>query len=109
MTLRKMAAELDLTVVQDGYDDRNVERVYTSDMLSDVMAHAGEADVLVTIQAHKNTVAVASLSDIAAIIVCNDREIPDDMTAAAAGEGIAIFVTGMNQYQVSGELFTRLR
>jgi len=42
-------------------DDTQVSGVYTSDLLSDVMAHAKDGQALVTIQAHKNTVAVATL------------------------------------------------
>jgi hypothetical protein len=52
---------------------------YTSDLLSDVMANAVEDAALITIQAHKNTIAVASLAGISAVIVCNGRVVPDDM------------------------------
>lgn len=41
---------------------------YTSDLLSDVMAHIKEDDALITIQAHKNTIAVASLTGASAVI-----------------------------------------
>ncbi|MCE5257052.1 MAG: hypothetical protein LLF89_09445 [Spirochaetaceae bacterium] len=78
---------------------------YTSDLLSDVMAHAQSGQALITIQAHKNTVAVASLVGLPAIIVCNGRELPDDMVQSAREEGIAIFRTGLDQYEVSGRLW----
>jgi hypothetical protein len=89
------------TCVQREYADAEVSGGYTSDLLSDVMAHAVEGSVLITIQAHKNTVAVASLAGLVAIIVCNNRPVPDDMLAAAAGEGIAIFQTPGNQFNTS--------
>jgi hypothetical protein len=82
---------------------------YTSDLLSDVMAKAGEDSVLVTIQAHRNTIAVASLAGIRAIVICNGRDVPADMEEAAVDEGIAIFRTGMTQFEVSGLLYARLR
>lgn len=87
---------------------RMVEGVYTSDLLSDAMAHAPENGVLVTIQAHKNTVAVATLRDLTAIVICNNRPLPDDMLAAARSEGIGVAVTSLDQYAVSGRLYGRL-
>lgn len=85
--------------------ETEVSGVYTSDLLSDVMAHAQEGQALVTIQAHKNTVAVATLVGLPAIIICNDRELPEDMIESAAQEGIAIFRTALDQYEVSGRLW----
>ena len=89
------------TCLQDEYEDAEVSSGYTSDLLSDVMAHADDGAVLITIQAHKNTVAVASLAGVAAIIICNNRPVIDDMLQAAANEGIAIFQTAENQFQTS--------
>ena len=60
------------------------ESVYTSDLLSDVMGHAGEGAALVTIQNHLNTIAVCTLVGTEVIVICHDRPIPDDMRAAAA-------------------------
>ena len=94
--------------VQESYLDRPLSGGYASDLLSDVMGNAVEGMVLVTIQAHKNTVAVASLIGIAAIVVCNDRLVPDDMVAAAAAEGVAIFRTPLSQFEVSGRLWPHL-
>lgn len=89
--------------------DHPVVDAYTSDLLSDVMARAGEGSALITIQAHKNTVAVASLVGARAIVLCNGRPAPDDMVEAATSEGIAIYRTPMNQFEVSGMLYRSLR
>lgn len=74
---------------------------YTGDLLSDVMGNAPSDSVLITIQAHKNTVAVASLAGIKAIVVCNGRTAPDDMAEAAKTEGIGLFATTDNQFVAS--------
>jgi hypothetical protein len=89
------------TCVQDQFEDVEVAAGYTSDLLSDVMGNADDGAVLITIQAHKNTIAVSSLAGISAIIICNNRPIPDDMKEAAAEEGIAVFVTAENQFTSS--------
>jgi hypothetical protein len=77
---------------------------YTSDLLSDVMGNASEDCALITIQAHKNTVAVASLIGIRAIILCNGRTPASDMVEAAAREKIALLGTEENQFTVSFRL-----
>ena len=105
MQLSELPAALTLTVVQDEFEDRPLAGAYTSDLLSDVMANAEDADVLITIQSHKNTVAVATLVGVGAIVVCNDRPIPDDMIQAARDEKVGIFVSSRNQFTVSGEIF----
>lgn len=87
--------------LQDDYDDAEVQGGYTSDLLSDVMANANEGSVLITIQAHKNTVAVSSLVGIVAIVICNNRPVGDDTLMAASKEGIAVFQTSENQFNAS--------
>ncbi|MDR2028056.1 MAG: hypothetical protein LBP93_00815, partial [Treponema sp.] len=61
MTIREAAAALGAEIVQDKFEDALLSGAYTSDLLSDVMANAKEGGALITIQAHKNTVAVATL------------------------------------------------
>lgn len=86
----------------------DIEGGYASDLLSDVMAHAKTGQILITIQAHRNTVAVASLVGCPAILVCNGRPLPDDMLEAAREEGIVVLVTPLDQYRASGRLYAAL-
>jgi len=108
MRTSELQGALGLEALQGEYADRELSGGYTSDLLSDVMGNAKADQVLVTIQAHKNTVAVASLVGLAAIVVCNARPAPEDMLEAAKAEGIAVFRTGSTQFEVSGRLFRAL-
>jgi hypothetical protein len=65
------------------------------------MANAQDGDLLITIQAHNNTVAVASLAGSAGILICNNRPVPGDMIDSARKERIAILRTGQNQFETS--------
>jgi len=76
MKISELAGALDLNCVQKEFDDQEIETGYTSDLLSDVMANAEADCALITIQAHKNTIAVAQLIGANAVIICNDRPIP---------------------------------
>ncbi|MDR1637725.1 MAG: hypothetical protein LBR93_10375 [Treponema sp.] len=109
MTVREAAAALGAEIVQGEFEDAPLSGAYTSDLLSDVMANAKEGGALITIQAHKNTVAVATLVNITAILVCNSRPLPEDMLEAAKNEGIAVLLTKENQFTVSGKLYGLLR
>ena len=92
---------LGFTCLQDQFDDVELEGGYTSDLLSDVMGNLTEGEVLVTIQAHRNTIAVASLAGAAAVIFCHGRSVEADVVSAAAKEGIALFVTAENQFDTT--------
>jgi hypothetical protein len=109
MTISEAAALLGAEIVQGEFEDRELAGAYTSDLLSDVMANARDGGALITIQAHKNTVAVATLVNISVIVVCNTRPIPEDMIEAARDEGIAILRTGESQFAVSGRLYGAMR
>jgi hypothetical protein len=98
MKLSEIANKLHLISSTPAEIDPDVTCGYTSDLLSDVMGNAEEGSILITIQAHKNTVAVASLAGIYAILICNGRDIPPDMLDAAIKEGIGIVQTRDNQY-----------
>ncbi len=98
-----------MEVAQGDYSDRELSTGYASDLLSDVMANAKADGVLVTVQAHKNAVAVASLVGLAAIVVCNSRPLPDDMISSARAEGVAVFRTPATAFEVSGRLWAGLR
>jgi len=113
MTIREAVAVLGAEILQNDFEDKELLCVYTSDLLSDVMANAGtiggspdvKGGALITIQAHRNTVAVATLVNISVIVVCNSRPVPDDMLEAAKNADIAIVRTKESQYTVSGKLY----
>ncbi len=102
--IANVAEKLQYTVVTMTDPERNVAGGYTGDLLSDVMGHANEDEILITIQGHKNTLAVASLLSLSAVILCNGREASQDMIDAAIEEKVAILHTEDTQYQASVKL-----
>lgn len=104
MKLKTIQSELNYRSAWDGWEDREVSGAYTSDLLSDAMANSDEGELLITIQAHKNTVAVAVLKDLSGLVISSNRPIPQDMIVAAREEDIPIFVTDDSQYQASWRL-----
>ena len=90
MTLQELinACGLEGVLVPDAQVE--VTGAYTSDLLSDVMAHCPDGALLITVQNHKNSVAVCTLVGAPAILVVHNREIPGDMLDAAKREGVAL-------------------
>ena len=108
MKLSELISALDYEVVTRPDEDKDVVSGYTSDLLSDVMGNAEEGSVFITIQAHKNSVAVASQLDFPAIILCNKRPVASDMIDAAKSEGVAILRTSDNQFIASYKVYSAL-
>ena len=80
--------------------DREIESGYVGDLLSWVMANADNNCAWVTIQTHMNIIAVATLLEMACIIIPEGAEIEEDTLAKATEENIPIITTEMNAYQV---------
>ena len=105
MKLRSIVETLGLRVYTGAERlDREVSGGYAGDLLSDVMANSSAGDIWVTLQAHENTVAVASLRELAGIVLVGGRE-PDGETARRAeAEGIPILVSPLRTFEVVGRL-----
>jgi predicted transcriptional regulator len=101
MNVSQLAEQLGYTAVCMPPDAPEVTGAFTSDLLSDVMANAREQSILITIQAHRNSIAVASLAGLAAVLICSGREIPDGMRNAAAEHGIAVLSGKDDQFTAS--------
>lgn len=109
MNVAKLAETLQADPVEVPDPDAEILDGYTSDLLSDVIAHAPAGSVLITLQGHLNTVAVASLAGVRAILLAHNREAPGDMRAAARRERVAILRSPDNQYTLSHRVRTLLR
>ena len=63
---------------------------YTSDLLSDVMGNADEGQVWITLQTHRNVMAVASLKEVAAVIIVKGLEAEESTISQSNDEGIPL-------------------
>lgn len=90
------------------YTNRNVTGGYCSDMLSDVMGNAEEGQVWITMQVHKNIVAVTTLKELSAIILVNGNQAANETIKACEEEKIPLISTNMSAFNTAGQLFKLL-
>lgn len=94
-------------VLMDG--EREIKGGFSGDLLSFVMGNALEGQVWLTIQTHPNIVAVASLKELAAIILCSNRT-PEVETITKAKEmEINLLLSEENTFTTSGRIYQLLR
>jgi predicted transcriptional regulator len=85
--------------------DREITGGYASDLLSDVMGNSHEGDIWITLQKHVNTVAVASLKGLAAIVLINGRKPESETITKAEEAGIPIISTQLQAFDAIGVLY----
>ena len=109
MTVKEMAEALNLRVFagEEGLG-KQVGGGYTSDLLSDVMGYADAGMVWITLQTHKNIIAIASLKELSAVVLVKGFEPDADTVALAIQEQITLLGTTEQAFEFSGRLYRLL-
>jgi hypothetical protein len=104
MKLQEIAKKLGFEQLTPTFD-KEIEGVYISDMISDVIANAKPGNLLVTVQVHANAIAAANLVDICGIIVAQGKRPLEDVLRMAAKAQIPVYATALNRWQVATKLY----
>jgi predicted transcriptional regulator len=110
MTVNDIVHKLSLNVFggEKGLN-RKITGGYVSDLLSDVMGNASEGNVWITLQTHKNVMAVASLKEVAAVILVKGLKPDDDTLAQSNDEDIPLLGTELEAFDVAGKLYALIK
>lgn len=110
MKVSELAAKLGFEIVsgKEGLD-KQVEGGYACDLLSDVMGNAREGQVWVTLQTHKNVMAIASLKDLAAVVLVKGLKPDKDMEAQSSEEGIPVLSTKEEAFETAGKIYELIK
>ncbi len=87
------------------FEHREVQGVFVSDMLSDVMAGAKSGNLWVTVQTHKSIVPAANLVDVSAVIITSGKKVPQETIDLANQHNIAILSTDLPSFELVGKLY----
>jgi serine kinase of HPr protein (carbohydrate metabolism regulator) len=109
MKVTELIEKLGLTVFT-GSEGLNNEITggYVSDLLSDVMGNGKEGNIWITLQNHMNVIAVASLKEMACIILVKNIVPVAEIIEKAKEEGIPILGSGENTFELSGKIYQLL-
>lgn len=106
MILKTIVENLDLQVRSGGSGlAAEVTGAYVSDLLSDVMANAKAGALWITLQIHPNIIAVATLKDLAGVILVGGREPEAETLRKAAEEEIPLLTSRRPAFQLAGKLY----
>ena len=87
------------------FEHRDVNGVFVSDMISDVMAGAKSGNLWLTVQTHKSIVPAANLVDVSAIVITSGKKVPQETIDIANKYDIAILSTEVATFDVVGKLY----
>ncbi len=82
-------------------DTRLIDGVYIGDLLSWVMGKAKSGDAWLTIMSNINILAVASLADVACIVLTEGVALDDEVTKTAAEKDINIISTKLSAFEAA--------
>jgi predicted transcriptional regulator len=110
MNVKELTEKLKFTVLagSEGMDNEIVGG-YSSDLLSDVMGHADAGLIWITLQTHKNVMAIASLKELAAVVLVNGFTPEADMLEKANEEGIPVLSTPLSAFEVNGLIYNLIK
>ena len=104
-SLKEIVEKLNLEAVSStGLTDRLVAGGYAADLLSCAMKGAKKDYLWVTLQSHLNVVAVASLLNLAGVIITEGNRPDPETIARAEEERVPLIVTPQTTFTVVGGL-----
>ena len=104
MKIREIATALSLKPLSVADEEREASGVYIGDLLSWVMGRAKSDNVWITIMSNINIVAVASLTDVACIVLSEGVTLEENVRATAEQKGVNIYTTDQTAYEVASAL-----
>lgn len=110
MKVSEIVEKLGLTVYSGRKGlNREITGGYVSDLLSDVMGNAKDGEIWITLQIHQNVMAIASLKDLAAVILVNGLEPQENTMRHSEDENIPILGSSLPTFELAGQLYQILK
>ncbi|MBS5398086.1 MAG: hypothetical protein KHY08_03035 [Lachnospiraceae bacterium] len=105
MKLKDILTLPECRVLAEGDPQRELSRVFCCDLLSIAMGKAPADGVWVTVMGNRNTLAVASLTDTACIVLAEGVSLDEGTLAKAEEEGIAVLSTDLPSFDIALEIY----
>ncbi len=83
----------------------NIERAFSSDLMSDVLTLDDHYIVLITGLANVQLIRTVEVADVPVVILCRNKKATSEMIELANENGIVLLETPFSIFRVSGVLF----
>ncbi|MBQ7295512.1 MAG: AraC family transcriptional regulator [Clostridia bacterium] len=104
MTVKELAQRLQLKILTEIDEDKEVTGCYSGDLLSWVMSKAKMGDVWLTVMGNVNAVAVAVLTECACIVLTENAALDEQAKQKAELQGVTFLQSDRNAYELSVEI-----
>ena len=101
MTVKELSEKYSFEVLSLPDPDKEINGGYVGDLLSWVMGRAEAQNLWFTIMTNINIAAVAQLSDVAAVLICEGARPEDSVISTAKEKGVNILLTDDNAYNTA--------
>jgi predicted transcriptional regulator len=103
MKLQEIIEKADLKPLTN-VEERDVDGVFISDMLSDVMTGAKPGNLWLTVQTHTNVVSAANLVDLSAIVITQGKNVPENTVELANRYHVIVLSTPLQTFELAAKL-----
>lgn len=101
MTVEELAQTFSLECLVAGEITRQVQSCYIGDLLSRVMGQAPAGCVWITIMTNSNVCAVATLADVACIVLAEGEQPDAALLDAAMAHGVGLYRSDRSAYMLA--------
>ena len=100
MTTKDLPAACGFLPVVPG-QAREIEGIFTGDLLSWAMGRAKEGDAWFTVMGNVNAVAVACLAECACIVLCHGARLDEEARRRAVENEVQVFTSDLPEFEAS--------
>jgi BioD-like phosphotransacetylase family protein len=104
MNVRTLADKLKIECIHEGKGEREATGCYAGDLLSRVMGRACAGDAWITIMSNVNVAAVASLADVACVILAEGVTPDAELQKKLGIMDMPVFATDMSTYETAWKI-----
>lgn len=105
----KISEIIDLTearlVAGNPGNQMNIERAFSSDLMSDVLTLDNHQIILITGLANVQLIRTVEMADVPVVLLCRNKIATPEMISLAEENGIVLLETAFSMFRVSGVLY----
>lgn len=101
MLVKELTNIKELKLISDGNLNNEIHSIFACDLLSHVMGHGKENQILITVLNNINVIGVASLLDLSGVIFTHNTKVSEAVKEKANELEIPLFVTPLSTAEVT--------